>query len=154
MIEENAVVVAIDGDWVLLETQRKSVCGQCSANKGCGTATLQKVMGKRRNQIQVLKPFPVRVGDDVVIGIDENALLKGSFMVYVIPLVLLILFGALGEIVGRQVLLSNPDILTILFAGLGLFFGLIWLKTLTSRLHYKEQYQPKLLRLSRSVAVS
>jgi len=40
MIEETASVVALEDDFAWVETQRKSTCGACAVNKGCGAATL------------------------------------------------------------------------------------------------------------------
>ncbi|MGD8594013.1 MAG: SoxR reducing system RseC family protein, partial [Gammaproteobacteria bacterium] len=33
MIEERGKVVAVKDDWAWVETERKTVCGQCAANK-------------------------------------------------------------------------------------------------------------------------
>jgi sigma-E factor negative regulatory protein RseC len=40
MIEETARDVALEDDFAWVETQRKSTCGACVVNKGCGAATL------------------------------------------------------------------------------------------------------------------
>ena len=50
MIAENAQVVGFEGNDIWVETQRKTACGQCAANKGCGTAVLSKVLGNKRSR--------------------------------------------------------------------------------------------------------
>ena len=50
MIEENGRVVDVEDGYAWIETERRSTCGSCSANKGCGTATLAKVMGQAPEQ--------------------------------------------------------------------------------------------------------
>ena len=78
MIEEQGKVVALQNDWVWVETERKTACGQCSVSKGCGTSVLANVFGKKANSIAVMKTLPVKIGDEVIIGIEENSLVKGS----------------------------------------------------------------------------
>lgn len=147
MIEEQGKVVAIEDDWIWVQTERKTVCGQCAANKGCGTSVLAKVFGKKSASIAVLKTQSVKIGDDVVIGIEENSLVKGSMLIYALPLLLFIVFGLLGEVVSAQVLLSNTDGLTVIFALGGLAVGFFWLKTIGSRIRLDPRYQPKLLQV-------
>ena len=154
MIEEQGKVVALQNNWVWVETQRNSVCGQCSANKGCGTSALANVFGKKANSIAVMKTMPVNIGDEVVIGIEENSLVKGSLLIYALPLVLLISFGLLGEVVSAQILLSKSDVVTVLFAVLGFVIGFLWLKHISSRLRMDPRYQPKLLKNKNNITFS
>ncbi|KPJ94617.1 MAG: hypothetical protein AMJ53_04915 [Gammaproteobacteria bacterium SG8_11] len=154
MIEEQGVVVAVKDEWVWVETERKTVCGQCAANKGCGTSVLAKLFGKKANAIAVIKTLPAQIGDQVIIGIEENSLVKGSLLIYALPLVLLIGFGLLGEVVSAQVLLSNTDILTVLFAVFGLAVGFFWLKHISSAIRLDPTYQPKLLKIKNTTTVS
>jgi sigma-E factor negative regulatory protein RseC len=154
MIEERGKVVAVKDDWAWVETERKTVCGQCAANKGCGTSVLAKVFGNKTSSIAVIKSLPVQVGDEVIIGIEENSLVKGSLLIYAMPLVLLIAFGLLGEVVSAQVLLSNTDILTVLFSVFGFAVGFIWLKHISSQIRLDPRYQPKLLQIKNSIIIS
>lgn len=154
MIEESAKVIALQNDLVWVETQRKTVCGQCAANKGCGTSVLANILGKKRNSVPVLTTLPVQVGDEVLIGIEENALVKGSLLLYALPLVFLIGFGLLGEIISIQVKLSNTDVLTVIFAVLGFSIGFIWLKHILSPNRLDQRYQPKILRIVNSISIS
>ncbi len=154
MIEEQGKVVAVKDDWVWVQTERKTVCGQCAANKGCGTSVLAKVFGKKTNSIAVIKTLPAQVGDEVVIGIEENSLVKGSLLIYALPLILLIAFGLLGEVVSAQVLLPNTDILTVVFSVFGFAVGFVWLKHISSQIRLDPRYQPKLLQIKNSITIS
>jgi sigma-E factor negative regulatory protein RseC len=128
LIEERASVVAIDGQSVWVETQRASACGKCAANKGCGNAVLQKVVGNKRNVVRVVSDVPVRVGDDVVIGISEDAIVKGSLMVYALPILLVIVFAILGETYAANSLSIDKDILSIVGGLFGLFVSIVVLR--------------------------
>lgn len=147
MIEEHAQVVSLDGDEVWVETQRRSACGQCAANKGCGTAVLGKVLGNKRSQVRVLNPKAkkVSIGDEVIVGIEEQALVQGSLAVYVVPLIALFLFGLLGDVLATQLNVVNPDIFVSVIGLLGLALGFVWVKRFTSGISSDSRYQPILL---------
>lgn len=148
MIEEHARVVAIEGGEVWIETQRRSACGQCAANKGCGTAVLGQVLGVKRNVVRILNPSDTKVsiGDEIVVGVQEQALIRGSLAIYILPLLSLFLFGLLGDGVASQLHFSNPDIIAILFGLLGLAAGFFWVKRFSVRISHDSRYQPVLLR--------
>ncbi len=128
MIEESARVIACQGDEVWVETQRKSACGQCAANKGCGTAVIGKVVGQKRARVRARNPqqTPVQVGDEVTIGIEESVLVRGSLVIYLLPLLSFFLFGLLGKALAEQLLLGGGEGLSILFSLLGLLVGFFW----------------------------
>ena len=148
MIEETAKVVELTADGVWVETQRRSACGQCAAGSGCGTAVLGKVLGNRRNIIKVLNPFatPMSVGDEVIIGIKESALVRGSFAVYIVPLLSLFLFAVLGQILAEQLLVANIELMSLLLGLVGLIIGFAWVRIFTRAIGDNMDYQPVVLR--------
>jgi len=94
MIEEQTEVIEVIGDQLVLQAETKSACGSCAVNKGCGTSLLAKVVGKKFTRFQVENKVSAVAGDTVVVGIPEDALLKGSLVMYVLP-IFFMLFGAL-----------------------------------------------------------
>jgi len=153
MLEETAQVVRIKGDEVWVETQRRSSCDSCSAEKGCGTATLSKVLGNRRNVVRVLSAIPLGVGDQVVIGIREQALVRGSLAVYVIPILLLLLGGLIGELGAKQLIWQNAEFASVTLGISGLIAGLVWLKRFTRRIQNDPNFQPVVLRRQSSAGM-
>ncbi|MDO8697495.1 MAG: transcriptional regulator [Pseudomonadales bacterium RIFCSPLOWO2_12_59_9] len=96
MIEEPGRVVGLEEGAVWVETLRKSTCSSCSANAGCGQGLLDKLaISSRRGTVRVLTDLQLRVGDNVIIGLREDALLRSSLLVYLLPL-LGLFAGALG----------------------------------------------------------
>lgn len=93
MITEKATVVSVENNQTWIETQRKSVCGQCSANKGCGTSVLSKVVGNKLSKMKAINNINAQVGDEVIVGLHEASLLRGAFMTYLLPLLYLFLFS-------------------------------------------------------------
>jgi len=148
MLEETAQVVHIDGDEIWVETQRRSTCASCAAEKGCGTATLAKVLGKRRTRVRVLSnpSLGLIVGDQVVIGIREQALVRGSLAVYAVPVLLLLLGGFIGELGAQRFLWDNAELASVILGITGLAAGLFWLRHFTRRIEYDDKYQPLVLR--------
>ena len=153
MIEETAQVVRIDGADVWVETRRRSTCSGCAAEKGCGTAALSKVLGNRRTLVRVLADMPLRVGDQVVIGIAEQALVRGSLAVYAVPLLLLLLGAVLGDMGAGHGLWDNAEAGSLVLGLGGLAVGLLWLRRFTRRIQNDVHYQPVVLRRGATVAV-
>lgn len=155
MIEEHAQVVELNAEGVWVETQRRTACGQCAANKGCGTATLAKVLGNKRSRVRALNPKStvVAVGDEVIIGIDEQALVRGSLAVYALPLLSMFVLGLLGQVLSTQILIDNVELMTIVFSIAGLLLGFFWVRRFTGNIASDERYQPVLLRQVLAVSV-
>lgn len=145
MITEEAVIVSIDNDETWIETQRKSVCGQCSANKGCGTSVLSKVVGNKHSTMKAINKIDARVGDQVVVGLSEEALLKGASMTYLLPLLYLIGFSILGQWVSTYLQLQDNELLVIIFAAAGFYLGFRHVKRFSRSISTNEQYQPVIL---------
>ena len=146
MLEETGSVVRVEDGEVWVETQRRSTCSSCAVEKGCGTATLAKVMGRRRTLVRVLSDLPLAVGDQVVIGIREQALVRGSLAVYAVPLLLLLAGAIIGELGAVQGLWNSAEAASVLLGTGGLAAGLLWLRRFSRRIHGDKDYQPVVLR--------
>ena len=143
MIEENAIVVATEGEFAWLETERKSTCGSCAARKGCGTGVLAKVVGRKMTRVVALNQAGARAGDMVIVGIDERSLVRGSLAVYAVPL--LALFA--GALMGEYWLGFWVGEAGAMLGGLaGLLAGLAWLRRFSWRSRTDPRYQPVVLR--------
>lgn len=146
MVEEKAVVVAIEDQAAWVETQRKAVCDACGVNKGCGTAVIARVLGNRRSRLKVSNGgFALRVGDEVLIGLQEHALLRGSLIVYGLPLLLMI--GA--ALTADYTVLSwwgvRSDVLDSACGAAGFAAGLLWLRRFSAHIADDPRYQPVIL---------
>lgn len=143
MIEETALVVSQEGSHIWVETQRKSTCGACSAKTGCGTSALEKVVGQRAVRLRVLNTVDAEVGEQVIIGLDDAALVRGSLVVYLIPLLLMIAGALVGEFVAGQ---GAGDLPSALGGLVGLVVGFGWLKTFSAGFASKHAFQPQIIR--------
>lgn len=91
MITETATVLAVDGDEVTLEAAIKSTCSTCQAQSDCGSGVISRALAPRMQQITLNSPVPVKVGDQVKVGIPEAGILGASLWLYLVPLLLFIL---------------------------------------------------------------
>jgi len=146
MIEESGRVVAVEGDFAWIESERTSACGSCAVSKGCGTSAIAKVFGRRRMQLRVVNRINARVGDDVVVGISESGLLRGSLAVYAAPLAGLFTGALTGHLAGRQLLAAGSDLLSIGGALGGFLAALLWLRHFSRTSAKDVAYQPVVLR--------
>ena len=153
MITENAIVVSIENNQTWIETQRKTACGQCSANKGCGTSVLSKVIGNKLSKMKAINNINAQVGDEVIVGLNEKSLLKGSFMVYLLPLLFIFLFSLVGQYITEILVMQNNEIFVIIFAGFGFYIGLRYLKKFSISIEKNESYQPVILKKSNQSTV-
>ena len=88
MIEEIAIVTRIDNDRVWIKSRQSGGCGGCFKQDSCGTATMAKLLPKREFPVDCA--MNVQIGDQVRVAIDDSYLLFGSFLLYLLPLVIML----------------------------------------------------------------
>jgi sigma-E factor negative regulatory protein RseC len=145
MLEEQGRIVAVEEGFAWVETQRQSACGACSANKGCGTGVISKVVGQRATRVRALNEINATTGDEVIIGLHDEALVRGSLAVYAVPLIAMLLMALLGDLAGRE-LNNSSEGLTVLFGLAGLGLGFLWVRNFSRRIADDPRYQPVILR--------
>lgn len=120
MIAEQGRVVAVEAGAAWVETERKSMCSACSARHGCGQRAMDRLNVRSTSQaVKALVEQPVAVGDAVVVGVREEALLHGVLLVYLFPLLALFAAALLADWLGGE------EPVTILSGLSG--FGLSWM---------------------------
>tara|TARA_R110000868_G_scaffold27506_1_gene104259 strand:+ start:21908 stop:22363 length:456 start_codon:yes stop_codon:yes gene_type:complete len=118
VIEEQGRVVAVEPGAVWVETVRKSTCSSCSVKAGCGQGLLEQLGASgRRGYVRAVSDLQLNIGDAVVIGVREDLLVRGSLLVYLLPLLGLFAAAVLAEQAGW----SEP--LVILSALFGFLFA-------------------------------
>lgn len=150
MIEETALIVEADEHYVWAEAASSSSCSHCSANQACGTASLQKWFKRKPNRLRLVNNQDVKPGERVVIGIPEQALVKGSFIIYMLPLLFLIAGALCGVYINAILDWGHQDAASIICGLAGLFggFGLVQ-KYYRHKSGRQAQYQPVILRRAR-----
>ncbi len=150
MIEQRAVILSLQSEssqtqtTATLEIERKTACGLCGQTRGCGNSIWGKLFGHQTSAFKAQNRINAKVGDSVIVGINEKALLKSALLLYILPLVTLFV----GAILASQ--LWQTDASTMLGAVVGLVLGLLWVKGHTMSNSYFSLQQPVILRLASS----
>lgn len=142
MIETQAVVVKIEDSVAFVQAQRKSSCSGCSESS-CGTSVLADFFGQKAPLYRARNEVGAKVGDRVVIGLEESALFKGTLLLYMLPLLLLFL----GAISGSALAATEDarDGYSVAGAAIGLAAGFFWLKILSAKIGAGGKFQPVIL---------
>ncbi|CAM5196101.1 SoxR reducing system RseC family protein [Alishewanella longhuensis] len=90
MVEEIATVVANESAGVWLVTTPAGSCNSCNVSADCGTGIVAKTFTPRQNRFFVQTPLNLLPGEQVQIGIAEQGLVLAAFMVYLLPLILML----------------------------------------------------------------
>lgn len=144
MIEEQGTVVKVVETGVIVEVVRTSACQSCKARQGCGQAVLAEWGDQdkqaQKNHFHIPYDQPAQVGDQVVLGMQHDAVSKVALLVYIVPLIL----GFMGLLLGSWLALAELVQLVIFIAVFLLAFVFI------SRLKVNKSpiLVPKILRLS------
>ena len=144
MIFETGTVGSKNQDSLMVETIQQTTCDSCSAQKGCGHTALTKLTGTK-NEIRVLPGGfcvdSLRLGQSVTIGIPEHIIVKGSLMVYLVPVI-----GALtgAWMLGDQGKTLEQDLFSILGALIGRVGGGIFVNLRSQKAKADAQSNPVL----------
>jgi sigma-E factor negative regulatory protein RseC len=147
MIEETAIVTKCIGTHATLEIERRTACGLCGQKRGCGNATWGKLLGHNSHDFTAENQINAKVGDSVVVGIDEQAVLNSAFFLYVVPLIFLLIGTFASDYFFKN------QFFVIIGAFLGLLLGFLWVKGhLIGRdkagVAFNKKYQAAILRLA------
>lgn len=150
MIEERALILSLEANEsnpdasniAVLEIERKTACGLCGQTRGCGNSIWGKLFAHRSTAFKANNNINASVGQSVIVGINEQALLWSALLLYILPLVTMLI----ASILAMQVNDSNGVVMLAALAGL--IVGLLWVKGFTASNQYFVMQQPIILRLA------
>ncbi len=122
MIEEHAIITGLVDNQATLEIERRTACGLCGQKRGCGNATWGKLLGHKSQAFNADNPINASVGDSVVVGINEQAVLSSVFFLYMVPLLGLLIGAVMADV------FFDNEFYVILAAVSGLVLGFLWVK--------------------------
>lgn len=100
MIEEQVVITSIDQSGAWVEGMQQSACGSCSAKAGCGQHAMTQLGRKVTLWLpleHLLDTVDFNVGQQVVVGLPEGAILRSTVVLYGVPLIALVLGAIIGH---------------------------------------------------------
>ena len=148
MIEERAIILSLESELsstdstATLEIERKIACGLCGQTRGCGNSIWGKVFAHQSTAFKAQNRINAKVGDSVIVGINEKALLKSALLLYILPLATMLI----GAILATQI--QDKNVYAMLGALAGLLLGFLWVKGHTMSSSYFKLQQPVILRLA------
>jgi sigma-E factor negative regulatory protein RseC len=119
-MEEIGKVIAVERDMATVRLVRHDQCGKCGA---CGMGASPSIDFTVDNKIKA------QPGQDVVVTLSDYSLFKAAFLVYTIPLIMLVLGYLLGEQVAKIYQYNETELF-------GVITGLILLALSFVGLHY------------------
>ncbi len=149
IVTETAEVVAVEGDHVWVETERKAVCDACAVQKGCGSGIISR-MFRKRARLRIDNSIGARLGERVVIGLEDSALVRASLAVYLMPLVWMLLGAIGGQLLANALGWEQADGAAAIGGVIGLLAGFAWLRRYARHSAGSHAHQPSLLRLADS----
>jgi len=138
---EEGVVIRADASGTWVKTLRSDACDSCSSKGTC-----HSLGGGKEMEVSAINSIGARVGDRVVLKMDTLPFLKGTFLVYMFPILFLVGGAALGEWIGLASDLHSP-LVSILFGFGGLSIGLVLMKMIANRLAKRDDYRPRIARV-------
>jgi sigma-E factor negative regulatory protein RseC len=144
MIEEQAVVVELRGDRALLEIERNQPCGICGATRGCGLSIWGRFFSRRNSRFSTTNQLDAKVGDRVVVGVEEGALFSSAMISYVLPMAFLLGGALLGASFAASA--RSSDLYATLGACAGLLGGLALVRYYSAGKQLSGRYSPVMLR--------
>lgn len=147
MLEADGTVVSFDGDVIWVETEARSACSQCGAGS-CSTSVIAKLFGLRRNQLRMHNSLGARVGQHVVIGIPDSALVTASVHAYLIPPLGMIAAAALAAWINIGELAQG------VMALFGLLAGMSLVGRMSASQRARTRYAPCLLRVGGTTEIT
>lgn len=143
MILEIGRIVTIEAEGLWVETIKRSVCGSCQAQKGCGQSLLATFGEQGASRLWVLLDgHDVKrycVGDEVEIGIPEDVIVGSALIIYMVPLFCLLIATMLADYQGVS------DSFSVVWALVGLVIGGFAVRWHSHRIRFDNRLQPVLV---------
>jgi len=145
MIEQQAIILSTENQGenpsATIEIVRETACELCGKTRGCGNALWGKIFAHKTTSFKAENSIDAKVGQSVIVGIDEKAVMKSALLLYIVPLVTMLI----GTILASQI--SSTDFVAMIGAAAGLVVGFFWVKAHATGHAYYRDHQPKILRL-------
>jgi len=138
--EEKATVSEIHGEFVFLETQNFGSCENCTSKKGCGQVnSIFKFKTKNKLKLKSLSLLNLKVGDEVIVSLPSDKLIKATMLMYLSPLIFLFIFSLFAK-------LMFGETASIFMGIMGLVLGLLIVNQYAKHQSVAKDFEPKLVR--------
>ena len=142
MATQEGVVTKVDSSTAWVKCTKSAACESCKAKGFCDT-----VGGSDDDvEVEAINAAKAKVDDRVTISFETSSLLKVSFLVYMVPVLLLILGVVIGDKIA-PIFNYDRSIFSMLVGLLFLLAAFFFVKTKGKDLAKKDAYKPKIIRI-------
>jgi len=136
MIVETGIVTKTEDTTAKVVVQKRGACDGCNAKGTCATTP-------EGMEISALNPVKARVGQTVKVSLRPETYLKGTMLVYGLPLVLFIAGAMAGKNIGEKYMAGvNSDVVAAIAGFSALVASLLLVRIWSKKLESKTEYQP------------
>lgn len=140
MLEEGTITKTTDRNaWVRIG--RSSMCDHCGSKGACNT-----LGGGRIMEAEARNTAGGKVGDRVLLKIDNSSFLKITFLVYMVPIVALIAGALIGLEIAPQYSL-NPELSSILFGIIAFVLSFLFIHQFGKYVKRRQKFMPAIVKI-------
>ncbi len=140
MSAERGIVEKVEPGWAWVKTKRSSACASCDSRHHCLTQGNDQMVVKAQNTARAKK------GDEVELYLSSKTKLKGTAIVYLIP-VLGIFVGAFSANPLSAAMGLNPSLGMVVFTLIGLVMSVFLMRYLANRMDSNQSLTPLVKRV-------
>jgi sigma-E factor negative regulatory protein RseC len=142
LITETGRVLEVEGGWAWVACRRQLECARCAEGRGCGGGVLGRLLCDRLHKVRAATgSVVVAPGDQVIIGLGEDVVMRAAAVVYLVPLL-----AALAGALATWRLGGGGDLAAVIGAGAGFVLGLGWARRYSGRHALDSSFQPVIVR--------
>lgn len=136
MIKETGIVKKVQGSTATVVVQKRGACEGCAVQGTCEST-------EKGMEIEALNPLNAQEGAEVKVSIRPQEYLRGTMLVYGLPLVLFIAGAIAGKNFAEWYLPeSNSDLVAALAGFASLIISLFGIKVWAGKMESKAEYKP------------
>ncbi len=145
MVEQHALVIAIQGQQAQVEIVRQKPCGICGQTKGCGVSIWGKLFAHQTGSFAIDNTLQAKVGDRVILAVEDGTVISIASLAYGMPLVMLLVGGIVGQQFVR--LTNSNDVNALIGAVIGFVVAYALLRRRVNGLSNLNRYQPYMIKV-------
>ena len=136
MIEETGVVTGTEGTIARVKVQKRGACDGCAATGVCETSD-------DGMEIKALNHVQARVGHTVRVSVKPQSYLKGTMMIYGLPMIALIAGAIIGKNIGEKYFSGfDSDMIAAIAGFTMLIITFLFVKNWSRKAETMTEYQP------------
>ncbi len=144
MPTEEGRVVRTDENRAWIQTIRSAACEHCKSRHTC------HALGGGGNDmaVEAINTLGAREGDHVVVEFSTSSLLKGTFLIYILPILCLMIGAGIG--VRLSPVFGLGESVLPAAVGFGAFaLSILFVVVYGNRLARKDGYKPRIIRVKK-----